>query len=196
MKKESGAEGESKTPLPKATLIYSTATPRTIVPLLIFRTSVCVYVFYFLSRCMRPEGPWQRLAAALADSSFFYLPLYDRILSPTTMGYTGATLSPPSHAAFRTSVSSKNSRMASVKRESPNSLLIEQLPGLIFPQVPHTPKPLPFLLVLDLFSSVLPIASPDASPIFFHSFLIWSLQVLHSLKRCSRLCLPLSHHQH
>ena len=61
--------------------------------------SVCVYVFYFLSRCMRPEGPWQRLAAALADSSLFYLPLYDRILSPTTMGYTGATLSPPSHAA-------------------------------------------------------------------------------------------------
>ena len=46
----------------------------------------CVYVFYLLSRCMRPEGPWQRLAAALADSSLFYTPLHDRILSPTTVG--------------------------------------------------------------------------------------------------------------
>ena len=55
------------------------------------RVCACVYVFYFLSRCMRPEGPWQRLATALADSSLFYLPLYDRILSPTTMGYTGAS---------------------------------------------------------------------------------------------------------
>ena len=34
----------------------------------------CVYVV-FISRCMRPEGPWQRLAAALADSSGFLLPL-------------------------------------------------------------------------------------------------------------------------
>ena len=31
--------------------------------------------------------------AALADSSLIDFPLYDRILSPTTMGYTGATLS-------------------------------------------------------------------------------------------------------
>ena len=37
--------------------------------------------------------------AALADSSLINFPLYDRILSPTTMGYTGATLSPPSHSA-------------------------------------------------------------------------------------------------
>ena len=29
--------------------------------------------------------------AALADSSLINFPLYDRILSPTTMGYTGAT---------------------------------------------------------------------------------------------------------
>ena len=34
--------------------------------------------------------------AALADSSLINFPSYDRILSPTTMGYTGATLSPPS----------------------------------------------------------------------------------------------------
>ena len=34
-----------------------------------------VYVLYLLSRCMRPEGPWQRLAAALADSSLFYIPI-------------------------------------------------------------------------------------------------------------------------
>ena len=36
---------------------------------------VCVYALYFLSRCMRPEGPWQRLAAALADSGLFYTPI-------------------------------------------------------------------------------------------------------------------------
>ena len=39
--------------------------------------------------------------AALAVSSLINFPLYDRILSPTTMGYTGATLSPPSHSASR-----------------------------------------------------------------------------------------------
>ena len=39
------------------------------------RGRVCVYVLYFLSRCKRPEGPWQRLAAALAGSSLFYTPV-------------------------------------------------------------------------------------------------------------------------
>ena len=53
---------------------------------------------------MRPEGPWQRLAAALADSSLFYLPLYDRILSPTTMGYTGATHPSPVHSPIPPSI--------------------------------------------------------------------------------------------
>ena len=48
-----------------------------------------------LARYMRPEGPWQRLASALADSSAFLTPFKDQILSPTTMGHTGATLSPP-----------------------------------------------------------------------------------------------------
>ena len=43
--------------------------------------------------------------AALADSSLINFPLYDRILSPTTMGYTGATLSPPSHSAVYVEVS-------------------------------------------------------------------------------------------
>ena len=37
--------------------------------------------------------------AALSDSSLFYIPITDRILSPTTAGYTGATLSPPSQTA-------------------------------------------------------------------------------------------------
>ena len=36
-----------------------------------------LFVFlYLLTRYMRPEGPWQRLAAALADSSVFSRPLY------------------------------------------------------------------------------------------------------------------------
>ena len=33
-----------------------------------------VYVFYLISRCMQPEGPWQRLAVALAESSAFLTP--------------------------------------------------------------------------------------------------------------------------
>ena len=59
---------------------------------------VCVCLV-FLSRYMRLEGPWQRLAAALADSSLFYTPIHDHDLSPTTVGYTGAILSPASRAA-------------------------------------------------------------------------------------------------
>ena len=56
----------------------------------------CVYVFYLITRCMRPEGPWQRLAAALADSSAFLTPpKHDQTLSSTTVGYAGATPSPP-----------------------------------------------------------------------------------------------------
>ena len=35
---------------------------------------MCVFL-YLLARYMRPEGPWQRLAAALADSSAFSHPL-------------------------------------------------------------------------------------------------------------------------
>ena len=55
----------------------------------------CAYVFYLISRCMRPEGPLQRLAATLADSSAFLTPpKHGRILSPTTLGHTGATPSP------------------------------------------------------------------------------------------------------
>ena len=54
---------------------------------------MCVCLL-FVSRCMRPEGPWQRLAAALAGSSDYHPLLHDRLPSPTTMGYTGASLSP------------------------------------------------------------------------------------------------------
>ena len=52
----------------------------------------CVCNQVFIHRYMRPEGPWQRLAAALADSSGI---LRDHILSPTEMiGPSGAPLSP------------------------------------------------------------------------------------------------------
>ena len=37
--------------------------------------SVCVYVLYFLSHCMQPEGLWQWLAAALTDSAPIFPPL-------------------------------------------------------------------------------------------------------------------------
>ena len=38
-------------------------------------STVCV-IFYLLYRYMRPEGPWQRLTAALTDSSGkFYIPI-------------------------------------------------------------------------------------------------------------------------
>ena len=42
---------------------------------------MCVYLFYLLSRCIRPEGPWQRFAAALSDSSCFSPPLHNLILA-------------------------------------------------------------------------------------------------------------------
>ena len=51
----------------------------------------CVYLLYFLSRYMRPEGPWQRQAAALSGSSSFLVPIHDHVPSPTTLSYTGAT---------------------------------------------------------------------------------------------------------
>ena len=61
------------------------------------KEAVCVFLV-FVSRCMRPEGPWQLLAAALTDSSAFLTsPTKDQILSPTTGDHTGATPSPSSH---------------------------------------------------------------------------------------------------
>ena len=52
---------------------------------------MCTLV-HFLTRYMRPE---QRPAAALADSSEFSSPsLHGQVLSPTTVGHSGATLSP------------------------------------------------------------------------------------------------------
>ena len=41
---------------------------------------------------MRPEGPWQRLAAALADSSRIFQ--HDHLPSPTPKSQTGAPQSP------------------------------------------------------------------------------------------------------
>ena len=34
---------------------------------------VCVCNLLFINRYMRPEGPWQRLVAALADSSGVFI---------------------------------------------------------------------------------------------------------------------------
>ena len=51
-------------------------------------------VFSFLTRYMRPEGPWQRLAAALSDSSEVSHPIQDRILPLIILSHTGASLSP------------------------------------------------------------------------------------------------------
>ena len=95
---------------------------------------------------------------------------------------------------FPTSVSSKNFSTASVKRGSLNNFPIEQLPGPTLP--PEDPTLKPLLPVLNLILPVLIPTSPEISPTFFHNLLISSFHVLHSLKRCSRLCLPQQHHQH
>ena len=52
------------------------------------RRGVCV-IFDLLARCMRPEGPWQRLSAALFGQRrvFVHVPL----LSPTPRSQTGVT---------------------------------------------------------------------------------------------------------
>ena len=57
--------------------------------------AVCV-VLYILTRYMRPEGPWQRQAAALADSSAFLTPLHDQKPIPNHSGsYWGILISYP-----------------------------------------------------------------------------------------------------
>ena len=81
----------STTPTLKFVECYRVTEDYTTRTIDILRVCVCLL---FISRCMRPEGPWQRLAAALADSSAFYSPLQDQILSPTTLSYTGASLPP------------------------------------------------------------------------------------------------------
>ena len=43
--------------------------------------NLCVFL-YLLTRYMRPEGSWQRLAAALADSSAFLTPFKDQKTCP------------------------------------------------------------------------------------------------------------------
>ena len=56
---------------------------------------VCVFL-YLLTRRMRLEGPWQRLAAALADSSAFLTPLHDQKPIPNHSGsYWGILISYP-----------------------------------------------------------------------------------------------------
>ena len=51
-----------------------------------------MYLLYFISRYMRPEGLWQRLVAALSGNSSFLVPIHDHVPSPTSLSYTGATL--------------------------------------------------------------------------------------------------------
>ena len=56
---------------------------------------MCVYVLYFYLAACGPKSYGSGLLAALANSGSSSIPsLYDRFLSPTTMSYTGATLSP------------------------------------------------------------------------------------------------------
>ena len=89
-----------------------------------------------------------------------------------------------------TLVSLKKPNTASVYLLFDNNSLIDVLLGLALACL--TPYPKPFLLLRGPLSSSL---FPDNLPTSVHSFLISFFQKLHSLKRCSLLCLPLSHHQ-
>ena len=71
---------------------------------------MCVCLL-FVSRCMRPEGPWQRPAAALAGSSDYHPLLHDRLPSPTTMDYTGASLSPTTLSRLTKEKKGKSGKM-------------------------------------------------------------------------------------
>ena len=98
-----------------------------------------------------------------------------------------------------TCVSLKKFKTASVNLESLSNLPTVQLPGLTPFSREQKPKPfflfLPFLLPPET-SFLLSLSILEISPTFFHNSLISSFHVRHSLKRCSRLCLPLLHHQH
>ena len=56
---------------------------------------VCMSWIYYLAAC-GPKGRDSGLLLPLRTAAFPTPPLHDQGLSPTTVGYTGAPLSPPS----------------------------------------------------------------------------------------------------
>ena len=106
--------------------------------------------------------------------------------TPTPASYLKMTLALTSP----TFVPSKNLRTASVYRSFDSKSLTDVLLGLARACLTLYPKP--FLLLKGSSVCSLP---PEASLTAVHSSLISVVQALHSLKRCSLLCLPLLHHQ-
>ena len=53
-----------------------------------------MYVFYFYLAACGPKGHGSGLLLPSRTAEIIILPLNDRIPPPTTMGYTGASLSP------------------------------------------------------------------------------------------------------
>ena len=89
-----------------------------------------------------------------------------------------------------TRVAPKKSSTASVCRPSDSRSRIDALLGLALACLTRKPKPF-LLLKQPPFSSAHP---PEASPTAAHSSRISFVHAVHSLKRCSLLCLPLLHH--
>ena len=88
-------------------------------------------------------------------------------------------------------VASKNLSAASVYRQLDSRSLTDVLLG--FALACLTLKPKPFLL---LKGSRVTSPLPEAFPTAVHNSLISFVDAVHSLKRCSRLCLPFPHRQH
>ena len=92
-----------------------------------------------------------------------------------------------------TPVHSRNFSIASTNLSSPKSFLTDVLPCLTISLPIPKQRPLrPFYISPPDMTLTL----PEISPTSFHKFLISSFHVLHSLKRCSLVCLPPPHHQH
>ena len=80
---------------------------------------------YLLSRYMRPEGLWQRLAAALADRSPFprlYLKKKNQILSPTTCALYPGNLSPSTHIRLTKEKEKPHDPPKQAKQKQPPSI--------------------------------------------------------------------------
>ena len=59
---------------------------------------VCMSWIFYPATC-GPKGHGSGLPLPLRTAAFSSPPLHDRVLSPTTVGYTGATLAPPPQTA-------------------------------------------------------------------------------------------------
>ena len=100
---------------------------------------------YLLTRYMRPEGPWQRLCRCpRGQQRFFLTPFKDRIPSPTTMGHTGATLSPPhdppdKKRRYQLDKGKKTKEKYSLGRARPSLLAFRHLPDTL-PVIHFRPK--------------------------------------------------------